>query len=115
MESSPSCWATYGHLLAREYSDPQYMAVHRLTVDSYAAQHPGRPSPQSIQSVAVHLNSLHEVLERKLSPAAAAGMIKRCAENMRFTWLESPGNLGAITVVDVLQAVTAAEHVTLVR
>ena len=58
-------------VLAREYSDFRYASVHQLTVDSYAAQHPGEPSRQSIQSVAVHLISLHLMLERGYgSPAS---------------------------------------------
>lgn len=36
LESSPGCWAAYGEVLAREYSDPAYFQVHRLTVDAYA-------------------------------------------------------------------------------
>ena len=71
MESSPSCWAAYGEVLAREYNDPAFMAAHRLTVDAYAVQHPGRPSPQSIQSVALHLISLCLVLEQELYHRAA--------------------------------------------
>ena len=55
MESSPACWAAYGEVLAREYSDQAFYAVHRMSVDTYAVQHPGQPSPQTIQSVAVHL------------------------------------------------------------
>lgn len=35
--STSGCWAKYGELLAREYSDFSYMAVHNLTVDAYAA------------------------------------------------------------------------------
>jgi hypothetical protein len=64
MESSPACWAKYGEVLAREYSDPQLMEeCHRLTTDAFAVQHPGQPSPQSIQSVAIHLIALHAVLD----------------------------------------------------
>jgi hypothetical protein len=58
LESSPGCWRLYGEVLAREYSDLAFWAAHRLTVDSYAVQHPGRSSPQTIQSVCVHLLSL---------------------------------------------------------
>ena len=43
--ASPQCWALFGEVLAREYSDFRYASVHQLTVDSYAAQHPGTPSP----------------------------------------------------------------------
>jgi hypothetical protein len=41
MESSPGCWASYGEVLVREYTEPSYFGVHRLTVDAYAVQHPG--------------------------------------------------------------------------
>lgn len=60
MDSSPGCWATFGEVLAREYSAVNYGLNHRLTVDAYALQHPGKHSPQSIQSIAVHLVSLGE-------------------------------------------------------
>jgi hypothetical protein len=40
-ESSPACWAAYGEVVAREYSDSSYAALHGLTVDAYAVQHPG--------------------------------------------------------------------------
>ncbi len=56
MDSSPGCWALFGEVLAREYSDYNYASHHRLTVDAYAVQHPGKPSPPSIGSVAVHLH-----------------------------------------------------------
>ena len=74
--ASPGCWAVYGEVLEKEYGDYlRYAPVHRLTVDAYAAQHPGVPSPQSIQSVAVHLIRLHLVLERGLRPS---GPTRRC-------------------------------------
>lgn len=41
MGSSPGCWHVYGEVLSREYSDRSFGALHRLTVDSYAVQHPG--------------------------------------------------------------------------
>lgn len=58
----------FGEVLANGYSEASYGAVHELTVDAYAAQHPGQPSPQSIQSVAVHLVSLWHILEEGLPP-----------------------------------------------
>ncbi|HLW73652.1 MAG TPA: DUF5946 family protein, partial [Gammaproteobacteria bacterium] len=66
MESSPACWAAYGEVLEREYSDPGYYRVHRLSVDAYAVQHPGRPSPQTIQSVNLHLIRLCCLVEKSL-------------------------------------------------
>lgn len=34
MLSSPGCWAAYGEVLAREYSDNRLARLHRLTVDT---------------------------------------------------------------------------------
>ncbi|MFQ3593687.1 MAG: DUF5946 family protein [Gemmataceae bacterium] len=48
MGASPACWAIYGEVLAREYGEFAYPPIHRLTVDTYAAQHPGTKSRQSI-------------------------------------------------------------------
>lgn len=115
MESSASCWAKYGELLAREYQDPAYMPAHRLTVDTYAVQHPGRPSPQTIQSVAVHLISLHAVLELALSSAEATSLIKVCADRGRFTWLAPPRGAYKLNVTHPLAARTASEHLAAVR
>jgi len=30
MRSSPACWARYGEVLAREFGDPAYFALHQL-------------------------------------------------------------------------------------
>lgn len=50
MTSSPACWRLFGELLAAEYSDPDLIVTHRLSVDTYAIQHPGGQSRQAIQS-----------------------------------------------------------------
>lgn len=116
MESSPGCWATYGEVLAREYGDPAYFQVHRLTVDSYAVQHPGHPSPQSIQSVAVHLISLYLVLERNVDVQRATLAMQTAVKRKgRFVWLTSPPSLGSITVADAHKAKNVEEHIELVR
>jgi len=116
MESSAACWARYGEILAREYSDPELMQeCHRLTTDTFAVQHPGRPSPQSIQSVAIHLIALHAVLDLGLSHEQTRALLSRAADNMQFQWLDRPANLGAVTVADVARAGSNAEHIEAVR
>jgi hypothetical protein len=116
IESSPGCWAVYGEVLAREYGDVFYGSLHRLSVDAYAVQHPGRPSPQSRQSVALHLMSLCLVLERGLEPARATAFLQTAAEPKgRFGWLEPPASRGAVTAKNVHGAGDAAEHRKLVR
>jgi hypothetical protein len=112
LESSPACWRLYGEVLAREYSDARYHAIHRLTVDAYAVQHPGSESPQSTQSVALHLISLYLVLERGWSPDGATRALQRAAKRKKeLWWLEPPVNRGAVTVADVHATSTPTDHV----
>src|SRR5262245_22039659 len=111
MESSPACWAMYGEVLAREYSDVTYRAVHRLTVDTYAVQHPGRYSPQSVQSVAAHLISLYLVLELGYSSTRATAALQAAVEMGEFEWLERPQSLGELTVAHVCDVANAVEHI----
>lgn len=111
MESSPACWAIYGEVLAREYSDITYRAVHRLTVDAYAAQHPGGASPQAIQSVAAHLVSMHLMLELGYSASRATAVLHEAVERGGFEWLERPVTPGALTIAHVAEATTAMEHI----
>jgi hypothetical protein len=116
MESSPGCWHLYGLVLAREYADPAFGVLHRLTVDAYAVQHPGHPSPQSIQSVSVHLLSLCLVLERNLAAAYATRVMAEATRAKdRFVWLTPPESLGEVTVAAVAGAAAAHEHAERVR
>ena len=115
MESSPSCWAAYGEVLAREFSNSRYMAVHRLTVDAYAAQHPGQPSPQTIQSVAVHLMALSLIFEPEWTFEGIPPFLSKAANRFTFTWMEPPADRGRANVSHVLTATTAEEHAQQVR
>jgi hypothetical protein len=100
--ASPSCWALYGEVLAREYSDPELMKVHRLTVDAYAAQHPGKPGPKATQSVWAHLSGLYLTVERCASPRFATRVLGAVTAISRdLPWLEPPESLGGITVAHV--------------
>jgi hypothetical protein len=115
MESSPGCWAAYGEVLAREYSDPAYMAVHRLSVDTYAIQHPGRPSRQSIQSVGLHLSRLCLFIEGGLAAERANdAMLAAARFKQSMVWLEPPASFGDITVARVVTATTVDAHVAAV-
>lgn len=116
MESVPGCWACYGEVLSREYSDPHYRSVHRLTVDAYAIQHPGQPSAQSIRSVALHAISLCAIFEDGVDFDHATHIIQRAAAGKnRFQWLTPPSCMGSMTIADVYEARTANEHAQLVR
>jgi len=110
--ASAGCWKIYGDILAKEYSDPDHMKVHRLTVDAYAVQHPGIPAPRAIQSVNVHLLALFLILEKKCDFKSATYAMGRLIEKNKgkFIWLAPPKSLGKITVIDVVKAANATEH-----
>lgn len=115
MLSSPGCWAIYGEVLAREYSNPEYFEVHRLTVDAYAVQHPGSTDRQSIQSVGVHLIRLCLFLEHGLTPEKANEAMLQAGKNKSsFYYLEPPSDLGLITAKDVYNTSTVMEHKNMV-
>lgn len=114
--ASPGCWAVYGEVLEREYGDYEsYFDIHRLTVDAYAAQHPGEPSRRSVQSVAVHLIRLHLMLERELPPERANAAMQLVSSKNDFAWLEPPESPGWLTVLHVREARDPAEHEARVR
>ena len=117
MDSTPGCWAAFGEVLAKEYSDQAYFKIHRLTVDLYAIQHPGKKdSRQAIQSVGFHLIRLYLFLEKDLQPEHAnAVMVKAAKSKHLFTYLEPPQIENKITVADVAKAQTPEEHITLVK
>lgn len=109
--ASPGCWAIFGEVTARAYGDYRYASAHRFIVDAYAAQHPGVPERRSIQSVAVHLISLHLALEKGMSPDQTMKAMRRAADrSAAFVWLDPPASLGKGTVLDVLEAKDPAEH-----
>ena len=114
--ASASCWEVFGQVLAREYADPEYMVVHRLTVDAYAAQHPGECEARTIQSINVHLMGLYLSLERR----SEAAYVRRVTASLTagkhtLTWLERPTSLGVITVDDVVAARSPAAHKVIVE
>lgn len=115
MESSPGCWACFGEVLAREYSDLQYREVHRLTVDAYAIQHPGQPSLQCIRSIALHGISLCAIFENGVEMNQATEIIQRATRyKERFVWLTPPSSMGDLTIAEIHPAKDKTEHVRLV-
>jgi hypothetical protein len=102
--ASAACWALYGELLAAEYAELGYPECHRMTVDAYAVQHPGKRDPRCIQSVGTHLSGLYLVLERGLDgPAATALKNRVLAAKPNFVWLNPPQPRDALTIADVLE------------
>ena len=115
--SVPGCWEVFGKILAKEFGEFRYPPVHRLSVDAYAAQHPGLETKQTIQSVNVHLIALCLSIERKY-PANKVTDIMRGAVHVfekEFFWLDPPENRGKITALDVEKAADLQDHVERVQ
>jgi uncharacterized protein DUF5946 len=109
--ASAACWALYGELLTHEYAEMGYPECHRLTVDAYAVQHPGKRGPETIKSLGTHLSGLYLVLERDLDGPAATALKNRVAANdPGFVWLNPPGANGALNVQDVLSLREEMRH-----
>jgi hypothetical protein len=132
MDSSAACWAIFNSL-----NDPtrplELAAFNALIVDAYAVQHPGVPtSPQAINSVAVHLMTLHGILERGFNIDQAMWLRQRpgrpslrlgrrpslrlgrrpssIERHDRFHWLTPPSFAGCLTVADVAAGETPHER-----
>lgn len=115
MTSSPACWAAFNVVMAREYSDPALMAVHRLSVDAWAVQHPGDGSRRTIQSVGLHLARLMVQIERGLEGETAnAAMLGFAARKADLPELPPRAAYG-VTVADVVEAEAPEVHAAAVR
>ncbi len=116
--ASAACWALFSDLFNAGQPPMASGAMISLLGDAYAAQHPGTPSPQSVQSVAVHLLTLHGVFLRGVEPTNALWVRQRAlrehgrAKHERFQWLAAPSFAGLLTIADIVQAPTALERAT---
>jgi len=117
LESTPSCWAAFGEVLAREYENgPLFAAAHRYTVDAYAVQHPGKPERRQIQSVWVHLVALYALFEENCPPRVAKKRMERLANKKdELEWLDPPDFSNTPNVISVLNTTTDEEHVAVAK
>jgi hypothetical protein len=109
------CRAAFGEVLAREYSDPAYGAVHLLTVDAHALQH---SDWHSRRSNAAHLVRLCWLIERGGDAAIGVrGPLEHAAKSTLGDWpfLEPPQAPGAMTVADLHAAKDVAAHCAIAR
>ncbi len=93
-----------------------YPPIHRLTVDTYAVQHPGVVSRKASQSVWIHLSALYLILEKGLAYESVTDKLgKILAPNAEFEWLEPPLTQGQITVLEVENAKDLDDHTLRVK
>jgi len=106
--ASGACWDLFAALSNGGEPPLAPGPLNGLLVDAYAAQHPGVPSDQSIQSVAVHLLALYGVLDKGLSPDLAltirlkAVNERKQAKHGRYQWLTPPDFNGSLSIADIV-------------
>lgn len=113
--ASKGCWAIYGAVLSREYSDPKFFKNHRQTVDAYALEHPAGDDPRAIQSTNIHLIALTLLYSVKLPaikiPKIMNNIVKKAQKpSQTFKRLTPPDNFGDILVTDIMPLTTLEDH-----
>lgn len=107
LDASPGCWALYTAMLGREFSafDAE---VHRLSVDAYAVQHPGEPSPRRIQSICVHLVALCLTFEHGWTVEDLRPLMGDMSKGRYFEprWLDPVPEGYSLTILNLLDAET---------
>lgn len=116
MQSSPACFAAFTKLLAAEYSSAALRSVHRLTVDTWAVQHPGSAEDRrAIQSVGLHLARLMLQLERPGSPMQTNAVMLDFARYKGTLRRLAPPETFRVTVADVVDFAGTPSHADKVR
>lgn len=119
--ASPACWAIFANLFNAGEPPLASGPLNGLIGDAYAAQHPGTPSEQAIQSVAVHLLALYGVLKCGVGPDQALRIRQRAlrqgqsSRRGRFQWLTPPSFEGSLTVAAIVQAPTPQARANLAQ
>lgn len=110
--ASASCWSLFSNLTGAGEPALAPRPTNGLIVDAYLAQHHGVPSPQAIQSVAVHVLVMCGVLHEGVPPEKALWIRQRTmraekrAKTDRFRWLTPPDFAGGPTLAEVIGAPT---------
>lgn len=106
------CWDTYSEILAKEFSDSDYFKAHRITVDSYCAQHIGNQQDRRArQSANLHLIALYLYFERHANEEQILSFLRKMTiQKTDWPIISQPVDPHWLTVHNVLQAQNAEEH-----
>lgn len=116
MTSSPACYEAFTELLAAEYINPALLQTHRLTVDTYAVQHPGDSKDRRcIQSVGLHLSRLYVQLAHPMPPKETNAVMLDFSHHKSSLIALKPPTRFCITVADVAPFSGGTEHPKKVR
>ncbi len=111
MTSSPGCYTAFNSLLAAEYGDPALLPTHRLTVDTYAVQHPGDPNARrAVQSVGLHLARLKLQLAHDLPPKETNDVMLGLSKHKSSLIALAPPAQFTQTVADIAPHAGTALH-----
>ncbi|RVT87317.1 hypothetical protein DXV76_04340 [Rhodobacteraceae bacterium CCMM004] len=111
MTSSPGCWARYGEVLARDYSDAAYRAHHRALTDAWSVQHSISDDRRARQSFYLHLAALVLKVERDAPDAAIVAFLRRAAASGHpFPHVQAPPPCAEARPDAVYDAPGAAAH-----
>lgn len=111
MSASARCWARYGDILAREYSDTDYWRAHRLLTDAYCGHHSVGEDRRARQSLYIHLGALWLHYERRTPEQDIVSFLRRGAKSGHdFPHLEMPAASHAVRIDAIHAASDAAEH-----
>lgn len=110
--SDSGCWEIFCEVLAKEYTNyNELWQSHRLTVDTYAAQHPGKAERKAIQSVYIHLSRLYLQIEKGMSGKQANDFMKNVGQyKHEYRLLNAPDFSEVMKITDVATAKDMDEH-----
>ena len=115
MSFSPACWARYGEVLAREYSDAGFWRTHRLLTDAACGQHSVGVDRRARQSLHIHLAALMLHFEDGAQEAAIVAFLRAAAGIKQFSELEMPAENLAVSITEIHAAGDAAQHCAAVQ
>ncbi|MBW0089853.1 hypothetical protein I4I73_13195 [Pseudonocardia sp. KRD-184] len=113
--SDPAFDPAFGTVLAREFEDPAYFAVHQLTVAAYRLDHADGGSDHTVAAL---LSVLRGCLDDGLEGARLRAHVRRTSEQLRA---HPPGPVRRVGrppgtgIADVARARDADEHCAVVR
>lgn len=122
--ASPECLAVFESVHGKE---AQYGAPCSFRLDAYAVQHPRRDDHQkqlginkrfvaaSIQSVAIHLIALYSIIEKQWPLDSVSQIMNHIlTSGATFPDLQPPNHFGNLTILDVNNAQSRDEHISLI-
>lgn len=112
--SSKRCQEIFETISIKEFSDFRYAKVHRLTVDTYALQHP-HIYMISAKSFAAHLTGMCCAMEYDNDPDLLRLLQQWLNGKKQLEKPQMLDNLGRLTISHVAHAKDASEHIKLVH